>query len=187
MKKLIILFLGILLSTIGFSQSTVNPDTVCYQTNGSFYSVPNTPGYTYTWTVVAPGVLIAGQGTNQITVDWSLAAPGLIPNAITVYATNQQGCQSPVTTLNVFIFNITPVITPIGPFCENAACVDLVGLPLGGTWGGQGIVNNQFCPQNVDVGSPQISYIINQGGCSFVTTYNVTVNPVPSISPIEHD
>jgi hypothetical protein len=187
MKKLIILLLGILFSTIGFSQSTVNPDTVCFQTNGSFYSVPNTPGYVYTWTVIAPGIITAGQGTNQITVNWSLAAPGLIPNAVTVYATNPQGCQSPLTLLDVFIFNIIPVITPIGPFCENSACVDLVGTPLGGTWGGQGIVNNQFCPPNTDTGSTQISYIINQGGCSFVTTYNVTINPVPSISPIEHD
>ena len=187
MKKLIILFLGILLSTIGFSQSTVNPDTVCYQTNGSFYSVPNTPGYTYVWTVVAPGVLIAGQGTNQITVDWSLAVPGLIPNAITVYATNQQGCQSPITTLDVFIFNITPVITPIGPYCNNAACVNLTGVPLGGTWSGLGIVNNQFCPQVSGVGSPTITYTINQGGCVFTTTVVVVVNPVPTISPIEHD
>lgn len=187
MKKLFTLFLGILVSVIGFSQSTINPDTVCYQTNGSFYSVPNTPGYVYTWTVVAPGIIVSGQGTNQITVNWSLAAPGLISNAIIVYATNQQGCQSPVTTLDVFIFNITPTITPIGPYCENAACVGLTGTPLGGIWSGSGVVNGQFCPQVSGIGSPTVTYTINQGGCTFTTTVVVVVNPVPIISPIEHD
>ena len=90
--KNLLLTLSLFISTIGFSQlTTLNPDTVCYQTNGSIYQVTNTPGYTYTWNVAAPGVITSGQGTNQIGVNWSAAAPGLINNAVTVTATNASG------------------------------------------------------------------------------------------------
>ena len=70
MKKLLILALS-LVSLIGYSQSTVNPDTVCYQTTGSTYTVPSLgAGYTYTWTVTSPGTITSGQTTNSIVVDW---------------------------------------------------------------------------------------------------------------------
>ena len=94
MKKILILLL-LMIPTISFSQlTTINPDTVCYQTNGSLYSVNNIMGLNYIWTVSAPGVITSGQGSNQITVNWSAANPGLIPNAVSVYATNAAGCQS---------------------------------------------------------------------------------------------
>ncbi len=81
MKKLLF-SLMIMLSGIAFSQSTINPDTVCINTPGSTYSVPPLgAGFTYTWTISAPGVITAGQGTDNIVVDWSAAGPGLIPVA----------------------------------------------------------------------------------------------------------
>ena len=103
----ILLILLTLISLNAFSQlTTFNPDTVCYQTNGSLYTVSNVPGLTYTWVVQAPGVITSGQGSNQITVNWSAAPVGLINNAVSVSATNAAGCQSPVVNLNVFIYNI---------------------------------------------------------------------------------
>lgn len=187
MKKLITT-LFIVLANIALAQfTTINPDTVCYQTNGSIYNVTNTVGYTYQWTVAAPGVLTSGQGTNQINVNWSNANPGLINNAITVTATGPGGCQSAPVTLNVFILQVVSTITPIGPFCIGAPCVNLVGSPAGGTWSGTGVANGQFCSSLSGTGTYTITYAINQGGCTFTTTTNVVVNPIPVLSPINHN
>jgi hypothetical protein len=187
MKKLIV-FLLLLLPMIGFSQlTTINPDTVCYQTAGSVYEVTNVPGYTYTWTVNAPGVLVSGQGTNNINVNWSAAAPGLIPNAISVYATNAGGCQTPTVTINVFILNIVPTIVAMGPYCETEACVVMSGTPLGGAWSGTGITGNQFCPANANTGNNTITYTVIQAGCTFTATTVINVSPSPTISPISHN
>jgi hypothetical protein len=187
MKKFIALLL-FLLPMMGFAQlTTIDPDTVCYQTPGSIYQVTNTPGYTYTWTVNAPGVLINGQGTNQINVDWSAAAPGLYPNAISVFATNANGCQSPPVDIDVFILQIIPTIAAIGPFCETDPCVPLVGNPAGGVWAGPGVVGNQFCPANAGVGNHNITYTITEGGCVFVANAVVQVVTLPTITPISHN
>jgi hypothetical protein len=169
--------------------TTANPDTVCYQTNGSIYQVPSLgPGYTYNWTVAAPGVLTGGQGTNSITVNWSAAAPGLINNGISVIATNATtSCQSTAVNLNVLILQIVPSIVPIGPFCSGSPCVALTGTPAGGTWSGPGIVGNQFCPNTSGAGTFNITYTVTAGGCVFTATTSVTVNPVPVLSPIQHN
>lgn len=173
---------------IGFSQlTTFNPDTVCYQTTGSIYQVTNTPGYVYTWTVNAPGILESGQGTNNINVNWSLAAPGLIPNAISVYATSASGCESPPVNLDVFIFNIVPTIVSVGPYCETESCVVMSGTPLGGVWSGTGITGDQFCPGNANLGDNTITYTVIQDGCTFTTTTVINVVTSPTISPISHN
>jgi hypothetical protein len=187
MKKLL-LFFSLLLTSLVFGQSTVNPDTVCYQTPGSVYSVPSLgPGFTYTWTVASPGVLVSGQGTNSINVNWSSASPGLITNGITVYATNSSNCQSTPITLNVFILQVIPVITPIAPLCVTEPCVTLVGTPSGGVFSGPGVSGNQFCPANASIGTNTITYTVTQGGCTFTTTTTITVNAQPILSPIQHN
>lgn len=188
MKKLItFLFLTFSFLTLG-QTPTANPDTVCYQTSGSIYTVPSLGvGYTYVWTVASPGVLVSGQGTNTINVNWSSANPGLIPNAITVYATTSSGCQSTPITLNVFILQVIPTITPLGPFCETEPCVNLTGTPIGGTFSGSGVVGNQFCPDQAVVGPNTITYTITQGGCTFSTTTSIFVNAQPILSPIQHN
>ncbi len=190
MKKLLLTFALSALSMIGYSQtSTANPDTVCYQTSGSIYTVPSLgPGYSYTWTVLAPGVITSGAGTNTINVNWSSAAPGLIPNAVTVYATNTAtGCQSTPITINVFIYNVVPTITAIGPFCQGSPCVTLTGTPSGGVFSGPGVVGNQFCPTTSGTGTFNITYTVTQGGCTFTATTSVTVSPNPVLSPIQHN
>ena len=173
---------------IGFSQSTINPDTVCYQTNGSTYSVPSLgAGYTYTWSVASPGILTSGQGTNSINVNWSNAPAGLITNGISVVAVSPNQCQSVPVTLNVFILRVIPTITAVGPYCSTDGCVTMVGSPSGGSWSGSGIVNNQFCPGSANNGSNVVTYTITQNGCTFSTTSSVVVNQQPTLSPIQHN
>ena len=188
MRKLITLLL-IILPVLGFSQlTTTNPDTVCYQTNGSIYQVPSLgAGFTYAWTIAAPGSITLGQGTNQIGVNWSTANPGLITNGISVTATGPGGCTSSPVTLNVFILNVTPSITAIGPFCQGAACVNLAATPSGGTFSGTGVSNGQFCPSTAGIGTHTITYTYTQNGCTFTATTTVVVNALPVLSPIQHN
>ena len=187
MKKLLILALS-MISLVGYSQSTVNPDTVCYQTSGSTYTVPSLgAGYTYTWTIASPGVITSGQTTNSIVVNWSTASPGLINSGVSVVASSASGCLSTPVTLNVLIYQVLPTITPIGPFCTGAACVTLVGSPIGGTFTGTGVVGNQFCPITAGVGTFTLTYPVTSGGCTFTTTTSVTVTPTPTLSPIQHN
>lgn len=187
MKKIILSIIAILPLWVT-AQSTVNPDTVCYQTPGSTYSVVNDPANTYNWTVASPGTITSGQGTSAIVVDWSSASPGLINNAITVTATNQFGCDT-VVTLNVFILNIIPTFTAQAS-CVDAGCITLVGTPSGGIFTGTGVTGQyQFCPSIAGVGSHTITYSYSFAGCTWTTTGSgpFVVNPLPNISPISHN
>jgi len=169
--------------------TTVQPDTVCVNAVGSIYSVTSLgAGFTYAWTVVPPGVVTSGAGTNSITVNWGGLTVGLNTNAVTVIATNTTtGCVSAPVTMNVFVLQIIPTIIAIGPFCQGAPCVTLVGTPVGGTWSGTGVVGNQFCPLTSGVGTFTITYTYTLNGCIFTATTSVTVNPTPVLSPISHN
>jgi hypothetical protein len=185
MRKILCL-LALLVPACAFTQSTLNPDTVCYQSTGSVYSVVNEPGTVYTWTVALPGVLVSGQGTNSIQVDWNGANPGTIPGAVSVYPTNSFGCVGPTVSLDLFVLFVAPTVTPLSA-CLNEPCMPLIGTPAGGTWSGAGVSGNLFCPSSAGVGAFTVTYTYSQAGCTFTATGQVTVNPVPTISPISHD
>ena len=192
--KRILLALMTMISTISLSQlTTTNPDTVCYQSTAlSTYTIPSVGSGTYTWTVTASGVITAGQGTNSISVNWSAAAPGLIPNGVSVTYSSPPPANCPATpvNLNVLIYQVIPTITALGPFCESDPCVNLVGTPVGGTWSGVGVVGNQFCPDNVTNGTnatSTVTYTVGSAGCTFTTSVVVPVYGTPTLSPIQHN
>ena len=182
MKKLSILVSSLFILLAAKAQT----DTVCYQSNSANYQVANVPGNTYTWSVAAPGVIASGQGTNQITVNWGTANPGLITGAVSVFATNAEGCPGPPVTLDVFVFNVVPTVSPL-TLCINAPCTTMSGSPVGGTWSGVGVSNDQFCPNIAGVGTSTVTYTYTEAGCTFTATQTMTVNPLPTVSPIQHD
>ena len=184
MKKLVLLLL-MFLPIVSMAQlSTVNPDSVCLgSATPSTYQVTNTVGYTYTWTV--NGVLLTGQGTNQITVDWSAEPAGLISNAVSVFATSADGCISSTVFLDVLIYNVLPTIVSM-EFCQGDPCQPLVGTPAGGVWSGPNVVNGTFCP--TAAGNSSVTYTVTVDGCSFTATAtNFVVNPTPVLLNISHD
>lgn len=193
MKKLLASLVVLFTSFVSFSQTftTTQPDTVCFgSTTPSTYQVPSVGTGTYTWTIPACATLVSGQGTNQIQVNWSNCPAGLITNAISVTFTSAAGCPSLPVTMNVLIYQITPTITALGPFCESDPCVNLVGTPAGGVWSGTGVVGNQFCPDNVANGTnatSTVTYTYTNGGCTFTTSVVVPVFGTPTLSPIQHD
>jgi len=184
MKKLLTTIGLLLITTFAYTQSTVNPDTVCVGAVGENYWVTNNAGSNYTWSVNGGGgVISTGQGTNQITVDWG-NTPGLFSTAVTVIETNASGCSD---TVDLDVFILLPSYTQIGPFCEGDPCVTLSGNPANGTWTGAGVqaIGNgfEFCPTSSGVGTFNLTYTF--GGCSIIM--NTSVNPSPILGPINHN
>ena len=186
MKKLL-LFLLLLPGIVLAQLTTINPDTVCYQSGGSIYEVQSSAGLIYNWTVTAPGIITGGQGTNQIQVDWSAAAPGLIIGGIQVQASNSIGCLSPVSLLNVFIYDANITYTQLADMCESGPCVNLVGSPVSGIWSGPGLNAGQFCPGASGAGIFNLTYSYTNAGCTFSGVMQVNVLPIPVLLPIGHN
>ncbi len=179
MKKLFTM-LFVVLGLTTFSQTTINPDTVCANATGEQYFVTNTPTSTYQWTITGGGgTLQTGQGSNSITVDWG-GVSGLYLNAVEVIESNAAGCPGTPIILDVYVLDLSG--NPIGPFCAGDPTTPLVGNPAGGTWSGTGVVANAFQPSTAGVGNYVLTYTM--AGCQ--TTINVTVNNGPVTGPIQH-
>jgi len=179
MKKLLTM-LFVVLGLTAYSQTTVNPDTVCVNATGEIHFVTNTPTSTYTWTITGGGgVLTGGQGTNSITTDWG-AVSGLYLNAVSVIETNSNNCPGAPVNLNVYLLQMG--LSTLGPFCIGDPSTALGGTPAGGTYSGTGVIGNDFDPATAGLGVHVITYSLS--GCS--TTINVTVNTGPVTGPIQH-
>ena len=178
MKKLLTILL-VFIGLTTYSQTTINPDTVCINATGEQYFVTNTLTSTYQWTITGGGgSLQTGQGTNAITVNWG-GISGLYPNAVEVVESNANGCPGVPVLLDVYILDLSG--NPIGPFCIGDPTTPLLGNPIGGTWSGTGVVANTFQP-SIGVGNYVLTYTM--AGCS--TTINVIVNSGPVTGPIQH-
>ncbi len=125
-----------------------------------------------TFTISGAGVInpttgqinIASSGTGTFTVTYTTAAP----------------CSASSTFSVTITSGANATVTPAGPFCANAAAVNLVAANPGGTWSGTGITNaatGTFDPAVAGVGSHIITYTI-AGGCGATDTETIIVNAV---------
>ncbi len=84
----------------------------------------------------------------------------------------------------------TVTFTAVGPYCANAAAVDLSSAvsPAGGTFSGPGITGNMFDPATAGAGMHTIMYSYTDGNsCSNSASQNITVNPLPTASVTGND
>lgn len=143
-------------------------------------------------TAVDPGGAWSGTGiTNPATGTFNPAIAGPGTHLITYSIVN--GACSDTDTEN-FVVNLYPnsAINPAGPFCQNAAPVNLTSASAGGTWSGNGITNaatGTFNPSVAGAGNHTITYTIINGACTSVSTtiihvdasVNATITPVATI------
>jgi hypothetical protein len=156
-------------------------DTVCFSsTIPVVYSILAPSEGIPQWTITG-GVIVSGQGTNSIQVNWSSASPGAIVNGVSVTLTNTV-CPPPVRNVNIFIFK--PVFTPTFTVnCPNSSCISLSWPGTLGSWDGDYISEQVFCPPGFS-GTFNTQFTGSYFGCPIVANGTIVVNPAPTLSPI---
>ncbi|MFM7080140.1 MAG: gliding motility-associated C-terminal domain-containing protein, partial [Bacteroidota bacterium] len=98
------------------------PQTLCAnQAQGILYTALNTPGSTYTWTAVG-GTIVGGQGTNSVTVDWTVQGPQ------TVYLYYDENS---VTATNVCFGTSDSIAVTINPSPNTSAVTGDIDVCIG--------------------------------------------------------
>lgn len=161
---------------------------VCNYNTEDVFSTPSDPFVTdYTWSVPTGAVIVSGQGTPSIVVDWSNAITGL--GEVCVYSGNICGesvnyCQAVV------------VSQVIASASADLACVgDDLQLFGGGGAQYQWFGSNSFTsalqtPILFDV-TPSNSgtytvVVSNEGGCTDTATVSVTIHPAVLVSTVSN-
>jgi len=100
----------------------------------------------------------------------------------TVNGTDINGCaasdQVVVTVNTPPVLNINAVV----PVCINGGLVPLSATPAGGTFSGTGVTGTNFNPSTAGAGTHTITYTYITLGCTYTTTRNIVVNPLPVVS-----
>ncbi|MCW5908946.1 MAG: PHB depolymerase family esterase [Chitinophagales bacterium] len=96
--------------------------TVNTSQQGVTYSVPNTTGSTFAWTVPSGATIASGQGSNSITVNW-----GSSSGNVTVVETKSNNCKVGPIDLYVTVGNTTP------PLSVSATSTNATGGNCNGT------------------------------------------------------
>ncbi|MFN5323822.1 MAG: gliding motility-associated C-terminal domain-containing protein, partial [Bacteroidota bacterium] len=189
----------------GATANIINGNTsVCPGVTGVLYWTPNSNlNSTYTW-VVNGGVIVSGQGTDSILVDWS-STSGI--GTVSLIETTIDGCQSPTPiSLNVTINIILTPATPTGPqtLCSlqsqgivytalNTPGSTYTWTAIGGTIvGGQG---SNSVTVDWSVQGPQTVYLYYEENSTTSTnvcfgtsdSITVTINPSPNTSAVTGD
>ena len=109
-------------SSVSFTMNTPvcvpNLIPVCTSTTTDVFSVDLDPTVTsYVWTVPSGAVIVSGQGTNSIIINWTSANSGT--NQVCVKSVNNCG-ESFLVCKPVSIRKVTPVLSAITPICEGS-------------------------------------------------------------------
>ena len=179
--------------------NVTGPTPVCLNSTGNVYTTPAS-GNNFNWVVSANGSITAG-GTasdNTVTVTWNSGVTGTV--AVTENVGGASGC-SVTNTLNVTV-NTLPVPTITGPTPICAATTTNVytteagmtgyawTVSAGGTItaGGTPTSNTVTVTWNT-AGAQTVSVNYTNGSCiaAAATVFNVTINALPTTSPIWHN
>ena len=122
-----------------------------------------------------------GQSENATLATYTISLAG----KYAVRVTYANGCTAVSPGRTIWQVEKMPVLMDsIAPIClSNATPITLRATPAGGTFVGQGVVNNQFIPQIAGAGSFPITYQPNStSGCPSGPVQRVViVRPVPAI------
>jgi gliding motility-associated-like protein len=165
--------------------NTVTPVTITGNTTvcpsaTETYSVPNTAGNTYLWSVSPAGPQFStANGSSSIGVNWLGAAQGAY--TLTVQVTGPCG-GAPVTgTLTVNVSAATPPVTISGPttICPGGTATLTSDASSGNTW------STTETTQSVTVSAPGTYSVSVNGACGAVTDQHViTLDNGPDITGV---
>lgn len=180
-------FLILVICLFGFHFSNAQ-QTIWQGCTSATYSVTNTVGSTYAWSVTPPAVTISGN-TNAVGIDWTGVAVGTY--TVSVTETNSNGCPgTPQDVLVTIISTPTTMATVTPPTCSVATATIEVTAPIGtgyqysinngATWQTSSIFNNVTANATYDV------VVKSQTGCLSTATQVIVIpQPAgPTTSPI---
>lgn len=158
---------------------------VCKSVVSDRYSVVNDPNVTsYNWTVPAGAVIVSGQGTSSIIVDWSGASPGF--DQVCVSAENSCKESDEICVL-IYIKEVTAAAAVAPPVCIGSNLLLLGSGGVSYNWSGPSSFTSNL--ENPVIGSASALNagvytvtVTNQNGCTASASVNVVVNPAPNIS-----
>jgi hypothetical protein len=168
------------------SPAITGQGTLCQYTRNQLYSVSSVAANTYLWTVTK-GVIISGQNTNSIRVNWDSSGTGLV----SVVQTNSSACSKTASKTITINPNTLPEIIGNNTFCNSDTGLFTVNAAGGNTYtwsvsGGSilsGQYSNSLLVKWTTAGAHKV--IISQKNaiaCSNTDTLNVTVNSLPTIA-----
>ena len=191
MKKQFILFTALAMINVAvFAQNQDPTQSVCQGSTATYY-VDNTSGSTYNWTIepASGGNILSGQGTYQISIQWTGPAGDYV---VSVVETDVNNCVGEPKTVTVSVMSgPTPVISGAVTACTNTTEVYSVEGSTSSTYtwsvSAEGTITDGQGTNSVTItwnsaGNATVSITEYIGECSAQATYAVTVNPTPSPS-----
>jgi hypothetical protein len=190
MRRYLFIIAALLQAGFAWSQNQNATQDVCQGATENYY-VDNTPGSSYSWSIVpaSGGTILSGNGTNSISIQWT-NTPGTY--TVEVIETDANNCVGPARNVSVTVREYpNPVI--VGP---STACTNTQGnysitgsltstyawsVTPQGTVSSGGNTNTATIDWNV-AGAATVSVTENNGFCQTTATYAVTVNPSPAPS-----
>lgn len=123
-----------------------------------------------------------GVNSNGLVFDPQLAGPGTF--TLSYVFVDTFGCTD--TAYQAITVNALPTVTldPIAAVCANTPSFLLSGgLPLGGSYSGNGVIGDTFDPAIAGVGTTTITYTspIDTAGCQNTTSIDLVINGLPAV------
>ncbi|MFN5620173.1 MAG: hypothetical protein ACK478_02620, partial [Flavobacteriales bacterium] len=189
-KQLLTFLSVIMLGQAAWGQTSSDPtQTLCFGTvepycvdcaeNGGAGST----GSTYTWSVTTAGFLgtIAGNPSNNISIDWGNTPAGTY--TLQVLETNQS-CQGTLTTLTVIIQPELPsLFTQIGPLCQNSVAVELPNVSTNGIAGSWNPLSVNTSTSGTQVFQFTVSPLNAAGQDQCARDTSMTIEITPEVTP----
>lgn len=173
--------LTITINPIPSTGAIVGPSGICVSDSGTF-SVVNTSGSTYNWTVTG-GTLLSGNGTNSINAgNWTSTGTAII----TVTETNSFGCNG-----NAVNYNLTVNELPNASAGTDVSICIGQGTQLGASGGTSyqwspstnlSDPNSQFPFANPTTATNYVVLVTDGNGCRNTDTVVVSVNNLPNVT-----
>jgi hypothetical protein len=147
--------------------ASANPPVICRGSSTVLNASSTQPGiYNFFW---SPAV-----GLNS-SLGGSVVARPLQTTTYTVVRSGAGSCRSATVTVTVNATDVQ-VQVPTQPLCQLDACIPLVASIPGGTWNGEGVLGNSFCPQVSGPGLFTLTYSGVSNGCSYSQVASIRVN-----------
>lgn len=153
---------------------------VCENETYVYKTIPD-PNKRFLWKDIVNGNINGPNDLDSVIITWLNHGAGEITLEQEIISTGVKTSR----TLQVTIHQKDYVQVPdsLYPICENETFKLPDGIPAGGIWSGQGVVNGVFYGEKTGVGTQKLVYTYtNQWGCSSSVEKFIEVKPIPDVS-----